>query len=161
MAVVRRPIGKAAIENDYRYARKEIESLMTPKRNTPDGNRLGLAGRLGSEEFALLIEGRFVDAVDVAQCLREDVNERTIRAGNDTIGITCSVGVAEWEAYDTIDTLLRRADVALYEAKRSDRNRVVAADSFPLNAEHNTAEGSLEWLLVVADDPSRLGRSIG
>ena len=101
----------------------------------------GPAGRLGGEEFALLIEGRLVDAVDVAERLREDVSERPIRAGNETIGITCSVGVAEWESYDTIDTLLRRADVALYEAKRSGRNRVVAADSFPLNAAHDMWRG--------------------
>jgi diguanylate cyclase (GGDEF)-like protein len=101
----------------------------------------GPAGRLGGEEFALLIEGRLVDAVDVAERLREDVSERTIRAGNEKVGTTCSVGVAEWEPYDTIDTLLRRADVALYEAKRSGRNRVVAADSFPLGAEHDVWRG--------------------
>lgn len=44
--------------------------------------------------------------------------------------ITCSSDVAEWEAGDTVDSLLRRADVALYETNRSGRNRVVAADTF-------------------------------
>jgi predicted signal transduction protein with EAL and GGDEF domain len=51
--------------------------------------------------------------------------------------ITCSIGVAEWEAGDTVDSLLRRADVALYEAKRSGRNRVVAADTFAPGKEHD------------------------
>ena len=43
--------------------------------------------------------------------------------------VTCSFGVSEWERGDTIDGLLRRADKALYDAKRSGRNCVVAADT--------------------------------
>jgi hypothetical protein len=39
--------------------------------------------------------------------------------------MTCSFGVAEWAEGDSIDRLLKRADDALYEAKRAGRNRVV------------------------------------
>ena len=55
--------------------------------------------------------------------------------------MTCSIGVAEWEPGDTIDTLLRRADVSLYEAKRSGRNRVAAADSFAASQNHEQWRG--------------------
>jgi len=39
--------------------------------------------------------------------------------------VTLSVGVVEWTSGETRETFLRRADQALYEAKRSGRNRVV------------------------------------
>jgi diguanylate cyclase (GGDEF)-like protein len=99
------------------------------------------AGRLGGEEVALLTDGHLDDAVDLAERFRESVSNLAIRVGNRTIGVTCSIGAAEWEPGDTIDTLLRRADAALYEAKRTGRNRVVAADSFALSDEHRRWRG--------------------
>jgi two-component system, cell cycle response regulator len=98
-------------------------------------------GRLGGEEVALLTDGHLDDAVDLAERIRESVSNLVIRVGNRTIGVTCSIGAAEWEPGDTIDTLLRRADAALYEAKRTGRNRVVAADSFALSDEHRRCRG--------------------
>lgn len=98
-------------------------------------------GRLGGEEVALLTDGHLDDAVDLAERIRELVSNLAIRVGNRTIGVTCSIGAAEWEPGDTIDTLLRRADAALYEAKRTGRNRVVAADSFALSDEHRRWRG--------------------
>jgi two-component system cell cycle response regulator len=98
-------------------------------------------GRLGGEEFGFLIQQPLDDAVEMAEQLREAMAERSIKAFGKTIEITCSIGVAEWEAGDTVDSLLRRADVALYEAKRSGRNRVVAADTFALGEEHDNWHG--------------------
>jgi GGDEF domain-containing protein len=69
------------------------------------------------------------------------VGELAIGAGNKTIRISCSIGAVEWEPGDTIDSLLRRADIALYEAKRSGRNRVIAADSFSVGNEHEQWRG--------------------
>jgi two-component system cell cycle response regulator len=99
------------------------------------------AGRLGGEEIAFLIEGSLDDAVELAESFREAVSRLAIPAGNDTIGVRCSVGAAEWEPGDTIDSLLRRADMSLYEAKRLGRNRVIAADSFPVVKEHEQWRG--------------------
>lgn len=99
------------------------------------------AGRLGGEELAVLIEGHLDDAVDLAERFRESVGNLPVRANNGTIRVTCSVGAAEWEPGDTLDTLLRRADSALYEAKRAGRNRVIAADSFPLSEVHKQWHG--------------------
>jgi hypothetical protein len=43
--------------------------------------------------------------------------------------MTCSFGVSEWRPGDSIDTLLKRADMALYEAKLGGRDRVVKASA--------------------------------
>jgi two-component system cell cycle response regulator len=98
-------------------------------------------GRLGGEEFACLLEVRLDDALEIANRFRNAIGELAISAGNNTIGITCSIGVAEWEPGDSIDKLLRRADVSLYEAKRSGRNRVIAADTFPTSKDHEQWRG--------------------
>jgi two-component system, cell cycle response regulator len=108
---------------------EELRSLAVP------------AGRLGGEELAVLIEGHLDDAVDLAERFRESVGSLPVRANNGTIAVTCSIGAAEWEPGDTLDTLLRRADSALYEAKRAGRNRVIAADSFPLSEAHKRWHG--------------------
>src|SRR4051812_2534177 len=89
-----------------------------------------LVGRLGGEEFALLLEGRSLDqAAGCAESLRERLAELQLDTGSGAVVLTCSFGVSEWEANDTIDRLLKRADMALYAAKMSGRNRVVAADA--------------------------------
>jgi two-component system cell cycle response regulator len=99
------------------------------------------AGRLGGEEFAFLVEARADETIELAEDLRQSVGELSINSGKETIGVTCSIGVAEWKPSDTLDALMRRADIALYEAKRLGRNRVIAADSFPLTKEHQEWRG--------------------
>jgi diguanylate cyclase (GGDEF)-like protein len=99
------------------------------------------AGRLGGEEIGLLSERRLDDAVELAEKLRGSVEALAIRVGEETIQITCSIGVAESVPDDTIDALMRRADVSLYEAKRLGRNRVVVADSFSALRKHEQWTG--------------------
>jgi two-component system, cell cycle response regulator len=127
-----------AINDTYGHA---IGDIVLQKVGREAGSIDVAAGRLGGEEIAFLIEGRLDDAVEHAECLRETVGELAIGAGNKTIRITCSIGAAEWEPGDTVDSLLRRADIALYEAKRSGRNRVIAADSFSVANEHEQWRG--------------------
>jgi two-component system cell cycle response regulator len=82
-----------------------------------------IVGRLGGEEFCLIVRIDLIDSMDTANELRQAI--RRLRFGPDQdIAITASFGVAEWESGDTIDQVLRRADVALYEAKRGGRDRV-------------------------------------
>ena len=89
-----------------------------------------IVGRLGGEEFALLLEGRLLaDAVAIAERLRANLADLRLAAADRTVTLTCSFGVSEWHPDDTIDLILKRADVALYAAKTGGRNRVVAADA--------------------------------
>jgi diguanylate cyclase (GGDEF)-like protein len=86
-----------------------------------------LVGRLGGEEFAMLLESAdLAQATELAERLRVKVTNLKIETAQGPISLTCSLGASEWEPGDTIDNLLRRADVALYAAKATGRNRVVA-----------------------------------
>jgi two-component system cell cycle response regulator len=94
------------------------------------GGQFAVLGRLGGEEFAVLLAGTDVAvAVTAAEALRTRIAALQIATPKGALSFTSSFGVAEWVGGDTIDSLLKRADTALYQAKHSGRNRVVAADS--------------------------------
>jgi two-component system cell cycle response regulator len=92
-------------------------------------------GRLGGEEFALLLPGLDKQAAaERADDLRQRLAARQFTAREVTFALTCSFGVSDWEANDAINKLLTRADVALYAAKTGGRNRVVLANpSLPVS----------------------------
>lgn len=85
-----------------------------------------LAGRLGGEEFAVLLpEIDLPDALRVAEKLRAIVREKRVVFEGAVIPLTISVGVATRAVADRQPTdLIRRADEALYAAKRAGRDRV-------------------------------------
>jgi diguanylate cyclase (GGDEF)-like protein len=84
-----------------------------------------LAGRLGGEEFAVLFDGATTAAAAIANATRIKCCELRFEGKDGPFAISCSFGVAPWENGMTIDQLLKQADLLLYEAKRSGRNRVV------------------------------------
>ena len=86
--------------------------------------------RLGGEEFALLLPHTPLDeAMLVAERLKSAVGDVAFQSENGTaFNITISCGVTEFSADDgNIDQVLKRADEALYRAKKQGRNRVLAA----------------------------------
>ena len=101
---------------------REVASLVS---NTGE-----IVGRLGGEEFAILLPGRdLAGAMQTAERLRREVLGIRLYADSHVITLTCSLGVSDWQGGESIDELLRRADMALYAAKAAGRNRVMAADA--------------------------------
>ncbi|GAB3275746.1 GGDEF domain-containing protein [Actinocorallia lasiicapitis] len=83
-------------------------------------------GRFGGEEFAVLLPGAdTVEACRVAERLRARVRRLAVPAEDSTVTVTISVGVALYRTHgqDLIE-LLASADLALYRAKASGRDRV-------------------------------------
>jgi diguanylate cyclase (GGDEF)-like protein/PAS domain S-box-containing protein len=89
-----------------------------------------VCGRLGGEEFALLLpETDKHQALEVAERLRVGLEKAKINLPMDgmTLQLTVSIGVtAMTGATDTVDAMIARADKALYDAKNAGRNRVYA-----------------------------------
>ena len=87
-----------------------------------------LCGRFGGEEFALLLpRTTAAQALEITERIRQGISHLAIpRDGTAAIRITISIGVAvPSQARHTLDDLLAAADHALYQAKRSGRDRVV------------------------------------
>jgi len=91
-----------------------------------------MLGRLGGEEFAVVLPGATAaSAVAAAERIREAIAAVDVRVDNgDRIPVTASLGVAVLESdkmMETAEGLLHAADEALYAAKAGGRNRVVEA----------------------------------
>jgi diguanylate cyclase (GGDEF)-like protein len=92
------------------------------------------AGRYGGEEFAVLLPGAEAGpAGAVAERVRQAVRTATLGLAGRADGVTASIGVAAWSPVSAVEpsALLGLADKALYEAKRSGRDRVVPAAGEP------------------------------
>ena len=86
-----------------------------------------LLARYGGEEFVLALPGKRVsDGVDFAETLRRHIESRPLTVSGQEVAITSSFGVAcaAWQPGESLQHVLNIADKALYEAKRSGRNRV-------------------------------------
>jgi diguanylate cyclase len=96
------------------------------QKNIKDG---ALAARIGGEEFAVILpKTKLENAVqftDVVRCRLEAQQWMNARNGQLFDNITASFGVVRFREKDDVETLLRRADAMLYEAKRAGRNCII------------------------------------
>jgi diguanylate cyclase (GGDEF)-like protein len=82
-------------------------------------------GRMGGEEFAVAMpETGLADAMNVAERLRERFAE--VPTWSEPVAFTVSIGISHLNSAETLlSQLIKRADEALYEAKRRGRDLVV------------------------------------
>ena len=88
--------------------------------------RNDIEGRVGGEEFAVLLpETTISEAVVLAERIRGIIENFAINIGETSLHITASFGVTAVKETDVaLDSIYKRADSALYEAKNAGRNRV-------------------------------------
>ena len=87
-----------------------------------------MVGRLGGEEFAILLpQTRVDDAMQAAERVRSSLAATRVASDEGPLAITVSIGVADWSGTkDTVESMLTRADEALYASKSAGRDRVTA-----------------------------------
>jgi diguanylate cyclase (GGDEF)-like protein len=110
--------------------------------------------RIGGEEFCCLLPyTTTAQAHRVAERIRHQFEMTTVDVAGTPVNATASLGIASTEAFGyEFDTLMRRADLAVYAAKRGGRNRVMVAnpgDEMPLAGDD-----------TVSDAPTAIGRRI-
>jgi two-component system, cell cycle response regulator len=104
---------------------QELAARMRANTRTVD-----LCCRTGGEEFIMVLPNTATDLSSrIAERLRRAVASKSVDCGtSQLVPVTVSLGVASLDgADDTLDKLLKRADQALYTAKREGRNRVIVA----------------------------------
>lgn len=97
-------------------------------------------GRLGGEEFVAVLPGALNDAAAVGERVRSALAAASIVRNGQHIAATVSIGVASGPSSSAVNSLITRADEALYRAKSEGRNRVVMADEI-VNAPAETRAG--------------------
>ena len=89
-------------------------------------------GRLGGEEFGILLASVVPEQAEaIAERLRRRVEEMVVWHNEKDIRFTVSIGLADLQAdvENPLEDMVKRADLALYRAKNSGRNRVCLADN--------------------------------
>lgn len=86
-------------------------------------------GRLGGEEFALLVNEPIESARTLANRLRDDVSNITLKSLSEPLRLTTSIGLIGTDGGTDINELMHRADLAMYQAKDQGRNRVTETTS--------------------------------
>jgi diguanylate cyclase len=85
--------------------------------------------RYGGEEFVILLPGTSLqDSIVVVSRLQRELTKRFFLHDNQRLLLTFSAGVAERRSGETREQTIGRADAAMYQAKRSGKNRVMIAE---------------------------------
>ena len=99
---------------------KEVANILKTSVRSSD-----IAARYGGEEMIILLRGSSLrDGLSVAEKIRKNVEEHSVKQENNAYKVTISLGVSIFKPNDNVDTIIKRADEGLYKAKESGRNRV-------------------------------------
>lgn len=90
-------------------------------------SRDDIVGRWGGDEFVVVLSLEGEQGTRVIERVFDQVRSEPLSTSVGDIPVGISVGISGWDANETLDSVLARADMALYSAKDSGRNRFVVA----------------------------------
>jgi diguanylate cyclase (GGDEF)-like protein len=119
------------VNDTYGHAAGDEVLIQMTKTTTNCLRNVDIFGRLGGEEFAILLPQTCKQQAEyVAERIRKNVAETSVETPDALITITLSIGITIYQKEDQkIEDILKRADQALYEAKAQGRNRVISTVS--------------------------------
>ena len=117
------------INDTHGHEAGDVVLKIFAERITAQLRALDLASRYGGEEFVILMPGAgLAEAEHAAERVRRSVCNKVFKLSDELkLHVTVSIGLAQASPGEPMESLLRRADAALYEAKTDGRNRVQAA----------------------------------
>lgn len=107
-------LGHGAGDRALRIVAEQLQATLRP------GDFLA---RYGGEEFVAILEADLDEALEIADRLRARLERTRFRSQEQPVQLTLSCGVTTVRADDTAESVIERADQALYRAKRAGRNR--------------------------------------
>jgi two-component system cell cycle response regulator len=115
------------INDTYGHIAGDKALLMVSRVFLSNIRKTDIPSRYGGEEFALITTHTSMeDTTNVAERISREIEEARVTEKNHTFSITISCGVTMCQQEDTdYNEIIRRADEALYEAKKHGKNRVV------------------------------------
>lgn len=104
--------------------------------------------RFGGEEFTVLLPDTDIASAErVAERIRKMVESTKFKSGTSTFSVTVSIGLATLDREtDDFESLVRRADLGLYKAKQTGRNRTVAVRNRESRGRSGEENGSVSFL---------------
>lgn len=88
-----------------------------------------IVSRYGGEEIIILLRGSSLrDGLNIAEKIRKNVESAVVKDQDNTYKVTISLGVSSFKPEDNVDTVIKRADDGLYQAKESGRNRTSSCE---------------------------------
>lgn len=104
---------------------REVASVLKSATRSSD-----IVARYGGEEMIILLKGSSLkDGLKIAEKIRQNVENASIKDQKNTYKVTASFGVSTYQPQDTAESVTKRADEGLYQAKESGRNRVCSTES--------------------------------
>lgn len=118
-----------AVNDDYGHAAGDAVLVNLAKVMSDSVRKVDFVGRLGGEEFAILLPSTpESEAFLLAERIRQAVESHAADYKGQSLPITISVGVSSYRPNDQdLDQVIQRADKALYEAKNQGRNQTMVA----------------------------------
>lgn len=116
------------INDDYGHACGDVALASVAKWIKENLRSSDLVFRFGGEEFVILLSDTDSDGAKLlAERIRASIEQHTLAYDMNVIKITASLGVSSFQASESMNSFINRADAAMYQAKRNGRNQVVLA----------------------------------